>query len=265
MHQLLTDDGRLGFHQIERMNQYLAALGGIDQGRADPQLGAGRYGDEQFRAIFDVDGDGVAFLQADGGQIICQPVGPGIELLVGKLGVLVNHCSTVGIHASGSLDGHTQAQRLGGVSDLGHPRALDQAWQIADHLGNLGQKLGQRDDVGVAHRISISLCSWKALAQHTAESVDTGLSFDHGMQTIIRRRFSREPSIGKRALTLTVAPGQGKSPAPSLCRGRLRRSELALSARCKLLNHDGVSFSVSDLSLTNYVSGLSGLMLTSNC
>ncbi len=44
-YQLLTNNGGLGFHQIERMDQYFATLGGIDQRSANAHFGTGGYGD----------------------------------------------------------------------------------------------------------------------------------------------------------------------------------------------------------------------------
>ena len=155
INQFFANDGGFGFHQIETMDQYLAALGGIDQGCADAQLGAGKNSGQQLGAVFHVDGNGIAFFQADRGQVVCQAVGPGVELLVGKFCVLVDHGSAIRVHAGGALDSNAQPQWLAGVSDFRHLRALDQAGKIGDYLWNLGQKLGQRDDVGVAHRISI--------------------------------------------------------------------------------------------------------------
>ena len=155
VHQLLADDRRLGFYQVEAVGEYLALLGGVDQGGTDAQLGAAQHGGQQLGTVFHVHHHGVAFLQADGGQVVGDAVGPGIELLVGELPVLVEDGDAVGVAVGGLFESHPQAQRRVGVGDLAHLGAFDQTGQITENLGNLGQKLGQRNDVGAAHGISI--------------------------------------------------------------------------------------------------------------
>ena len=113
-----------------QVGEHLALLGGVDQGGTDAQLGAAQHGGQQLGTVFHVHRHGIAFLQADGGQVIGDAVGPGIELLVGELPVLVEDGDAVGVAVGGLFESHPQAQRRVGVGDLAHPGAFDQARQI---------------------------------------------------------------------------------------------------------------------------------------
>ena len=154
-HQFLTDDRRLGFHQVEAVSQHFSFLGGVDQSGAHAQFGTADKRGRKLGTVLHIQRHGVAFLQADGGQVVGDAVGPGIELLVGELPVLVEDGDAVGVAVGGLFESHPQAQRRVGVGDLAHLGAFDQTGQITENLGNLGQKLGQRNDVGAAHGISI--------------------------------------------------------------------------------------------------------------
>src|SRR5690606_3769938 len=99
-----ADDGGLGLHQIDAVGEDLASLGGVHQSGADAQFGTGQHRGHQFRAVLDIHHHGVAFLQPDGGEVVGDAVGPGVELPVGEFGVLVNNGDAVGVGGGGGLE-----------------------------------------------------------------------------------------------------------------------------------------------------------------
>ncbi len=154
VHQLLTDDRRLGLHQVEAVYQHFPFLGGVDQGGAHAQFGTADKRGRKLRTVLHVQGHGVAFLQADGGQVVGDAVGPGVELAIGVAAVAVNHREAVRIVRRHLLESHAQPQRPGGVGDLAHPGAFDQARQVHHHFRHFAQHFGQGNNVGLTHSVS---------------------------------------------------------------------------------------------------------------
>ena len=154
-HQFLTDDRRLGFHQVEAVSQHFPFLGGVDQSGAHAQFGTADKRGRKLGTVLHIQRHGVAFLQADGGQVVGDTVGPGIELAIGVAAVAVNHREAVRIVRRHLLESHAQPQRRVGVGDLAHPGAFDQARQVHHHFRHFAQHFGQGNNVGLAHGISL--------------------------------------------------------------------------------------------------------------
>ncbi len=149
--QLVADHQEARFDQIEAMRQDLAALGGVDQCADGTELAQGGEDRQQLQAVFQHHRDHVAMPDTFALERPGQAVGPGIEVAVVDLALLVHQRRAFGVMPGGALQRPGQRQRFLAVADTGVVEAAQHARHARQVLRQVGQKANGRNQIGLAH------------------------------------------------------------------------------------------------------------------